>query len=133
MSTEYGGYRNMTTWRVAVHFGDGLAGFGDWIGEDIEFFAEDGMTKADAISCLAGDIEDYFSSIHEELMNKCNPVECLFIGKTENLDIDYREIAEAYLWDYKPKKTAAKPKTSKSVKRGRGQTGNAKRSAPRRR
>lgn len=133
MGTEYGGFSNAATERVVSNFGDYLMGFGDWIEGTIESFVEIGMTKADAISCLAGDIEDYFNDTHEGLMNKCNPVECLFIEKTEYLDIDYREVAEAFLRDYKPKKSTAKPKTSKSVKKGRGQSGRTNKSAPRRR
>lgn len=133
MGTEYSGYRNRTTERVASNLGDYNLGFCEWIWEDIDYFAEDGRSKADAIDCLEQNMRDFFEGIHTELMGKCNPVERLFIEETEILDIDYRQIATAFLSDYKPAKKTAKPKTSKNVRKTKAQAGRTSRTTSGRR
>ena len=133
MSTEYSGYRNRDTERVAYKFGDYLLGFGDWIWEDLEYYAKEGYSKADVTNCLADNMEEYFVNIHTELMEKSNPVERLFIADVEDLDIDYREIAEAFAGAYEPDEDsttvsncAKKSAKSKCIKRTGTSKGNAK-------
>ncbi len=106
----------MGTEAVIDNFGDYLRGFGDWIEEDKEVFEQDGMTKAEATDCLTNDIEEYFDGIHSELVGKNGPVERLFIADTEGLDINYREVAEAFLKDYR------KPAMSNSIKKGKNKS-----------
>lgn len=133
MSTEYSGYRNRDTERVAYKFGDYLMGFCEWIWEDIEYYTKEGYSETDIIDCLAQNINDFFVNVHTELVENSNPVERLFIADAVSPDIDFREIAETFVRHYEPDEDsttvsncAKKSAKSKCVKRTGTSKGNAK-------
>lgn len=112
MTSKHYGFSNDVTARVARNLGDYLKGYGDFLDEYAQEYAEEGYTKDEAVSYIGEDIADYFAVMYDELSNKADPMQKIFLIKPGELGIDYRQIAEARLWDYQMERK----KTSKNRK-----------------
>ncbi len=112
--TSYG-FSNDATARVAHNLGDYLKGYGDFLDEYAKEYARDGYSKDEAVSRIGEDIADYFAVMYDDLSRKADPMQRIFLIQPGELNIDYRQIAEARLWDYQMerKKTSRNRKPAK--------------------
>lgn len=100
MGTDYFGYSNETTARVARNLADRRRGYGDFIDDRARGYAEEGYSKADAVSFIAEDIADRFADIYAGMWERADPMQRVFLMNPGELDVDYGQIASRRLWDY---------------------------------
>ena len=100
MGTDRFGYSNEATARIARNLADGRKGYGDFIDENARAYAEEGYSKADAVSFIAEDIADRFADIYGEMWERADPMQRVFLMNPGELDVDYAQIASKRLWDY---------------------------------
>ncbi len=116
MGTDYYGFTNCATARVAHNLGDYLKGYGDFLDDFAQEYAEEGYSKDEAVSRIGEDIADYFAITYNELYEKADPMQRVFLVQPGELEIDYRQIAERRLWDYQIERKQ-KSKNRKPVRR----------------
>lgn len=96
------GWANEYTRRIARE----LYTFGDPVGEgfdeSVRDMAEHDYSKEEAKEQLAWDIRDYFADVHAGLCARANPIQLAAVQDFDEMQIDFDEIAEGFLADYRP-------------------------------
>ena len=112
--SECEGWRNWPTWMVALTL-DSYESYQNMIYEWVDGYAEDGLTKAEAISELAHDLRDLVREDYLEAWDRTeSPIIQNLMFDPDMLTIDFGNIARYYVDDDYGRRTYAARRGSAS-------------------